>query len=87
MTLEEQPHRNHHENSKVHGKLGEMITSPTQAAKALQAKVLGNVRSGLLSAATIFFDPQRRSGLLNTEGKRGITGTVTTITIKQLGFS
>lgn len=58
MTHEDQPHRTYHEYSKATWKeLGE-ITSPTQAAKALQTKVLGNERSDLLSA-TIFFYSQR----------------------------
>ena len=47
----------HIQKSKTHGKFSES-TSPTQAAKALQAKVLGSERSDLLSA-TIFDDPER----------------------------
>ena len=38
-------------------------TSATQAEKALQAKVLGNERSDLLSA-TIFFDPEEKKKLI-----------------------
>lgn len=44
-------------NKKVRENWGNLaITSPTQAAKALQAKVLGNERSDLLSAT--IFDPE-----------------------------
>lgn len=67
------------------------ITSPTQAAKALQAKVLGKERSDLLSAT--IFDPEntnqevevRVSKSKNREERILGRGT-TTITATQLGF-
>ncbi|KAF2593082.1 hypothetical protein F2Q70_00043845 [Brassica cretica] len=57
--------------SETHGKENSENTSATQAEKALQAKVLGNERSDLLSA-TIFFDPEEKkeANPRNEKGER-----------------